>query len=157
MSPEAMEMFCQYDWPGNVRELDNAVRRCAAVRTSDLIRVNDLPHALRNFTLLRGKTEYCSEEITPLAEVERRHMLHAVDHTRGDVTAAAIMLGVGRTTLYRKLKSYGSKRLESGEAAPRPDKVKNAGGDRWGLQRLGNDGIDSFVRRVSAENTQNSA
>jgi DNA-binding NtrC family response regulator len=127
LSSEAMEIFCEYDWPGNVRELENAVRRSVALRSADLICLNDLPSALRNFALFRGETEHFSEEIAPLAEVERRHILRTIDHTRGDVTAAAMMPGIGRTTLYRKLKSYGSSQLESGEGKPRPDQVKTSG------------------------------
>ncbi|MDA1235490.1 MAG: sigma-54 dependent transcriptional regulator [Acidobacteria bacterium] len=126
LSSEAMEIFCEYDWPGNVRELDNAVRRSVALRATDLICLDDLPSALRNFASSRGETEHFSEEIAPLAEVERRHILRTIDHTRGDVTAAAMMLGIGRTTLYRKLKSYGSSRLELGEAEPLPDSIKTS-------------------------------
>jgi DNA-binding protein Fis len=43
-----------------------------------------------------------------LAEVERRHILEVVEHTRGDLTAAAHILGIGKTTLYRKLKLYAA-------------------------------------------------
>ena len=124
LSSEVLELFCKYDWPGNVRELENAVRRSVALRSSDLICLNDLPSALRNFALFRGEAENFSEQIVPLAEMERRHILRAIDHTRGDVTAAAMMLGIGRTTLYRKLKSYGSNRLESAAARPTADTGK---------------------------------
>ncbi len=121
LSSEALELFCRYDWPGNVRELENAVRRSVALRAADLICVSDLPSALRNFALFDGDTANFSEQIAPLAEVERRHILRAVDHTKGDVSAAAMMLGIGRTTLYRKLKSYGSDRVDSGQKQSRSD------------------------------------
>jgi DNA-binding NtrC family response regulator len=42
----------------------------------------------------------------PLQELEKRAIQHAIQHTRGDCTVAAQMLGIGRTTLYRKLKEY---------------------------------------------------
>ncbi|MFL6546807.1 MAG: helix-turn-helix domain-containing protein [Candidatus Udaeobacter sp.] len=42
-----------------------------------------------------------------MAEVEKRAILHAIDYSKGDRTVAAAMLGIGRTTLYRKLKEYG--------------------------------------------------
>ena len=45
--------------------------------------------------------------IITLAELERRHILRVLDYTRGDRAAAAMYLGIGRTTLYRKLKEYG--------------------------------------------------
>jgi transcriptional regulator of acetoin/glycerol metabolism len=47
------------------------------------------------------------EIIMPLAELEKRAILSALEHTKGDRTVAAALLGIGRTTLYRKLKEYG--------------------------------------------------
>jgi DNA-binding protein Fis len=47
--------------------------------------------------------------IIPLAEVEKRAIVEAIEYTKGDRTVAAAMLGIGRTTLYRKLKEYGLK------------------------------------------------
>lgn len=129
LSSEALDLFCRYDWPGNVRELENAVRRSVTLRAADLICVSDLPSALRNFDLFEGGTNSFSDEIAPLAEVERRHILRTIDHTRGDVSAAAMMLGIGRTTLYRKLKSYGSAPADSEQtqAVARPLKSSRSG------------------------------
>jgi transcriptional regulator of acetoin/glycerol metabolism len=45
--------------------------------------------------------------VIPLAEMEKRAILHAIQVTKGDRTLAADLLGIGRTTLYRKLKEYG--------------------------------------------------
>jgi DNA-binding NtrC family response regulator len=45
--------------------------------------------------------------VVPLAEIEKKAILHAIEYTKGDRTVAAAMLGIGRTTLYRKLKEYG--------------------------------------------------
>jgi two-component system response regulator HydG len=115
LSSEGLDLFCRYDWPGNVRELENAVRRSVALRASDTIGVSDLPSALRNFAIFHGEKANFGEEIAPLAEVERRHILRAIDYTKGDVSAAAMMLGIGRNTVYRKLKSYGSPRVESSQ------------------------------------------
>jgi DNA-binding NtrC family response regulator len=106
-----------------VRELENAVRRSVALRASDVISVADLPSALRNFALFDGHPASFSEEIAPLAEVERRHILRAVKYTKGDVSAAAMMLGIGRTTIYRKLKSYGA---ATGQEQPIADQLKNS-------------------------------
>jgi two-component system response regulator HydG len=115
---EALELFARYDWPGNVRELENAVRRSVALRASDVLSVSDLPSALRNFALFDGQSTNFSEQIAPLAEVERCHILRTVQHTKGDLSAAAMMLGIGRTTLYRKLKGYGSKHEEAARSEP---------------------------------------
>jgi DNA-binding NtrC family response regulator len=48
-----------------------------------------------------------AEPVLPLAEVEKKAILGALEHTKGDRTFAAELLGIGRTTLYRKLKEYG--------------------------------------------------
>lgn len=128
LSSEVLELFCRYDWPGNVRELQNAVRRSVTLRASDTIGVSDLPSALRNFALFQGGTANDGEEIAPLAEVERRHVLRAMQHTKGDVSAAAMMLGIGRNTLYRKLKRYGSDPVESGQTETRTEQGKSSRG-----------------------------
>ena len=52
-------------------------------------------------------TSFDGQGVLPLAEVERRAILTAMEYTKGDRTLAAAMLGIGRTTLYRKLKEYG--------------------------------------------------
>jgi transcriptional regulator of acetoin/glycerol metabolism len=90
--------------------------------------VSDLPSALRNFALCHGDTANFGEGIASLAEVERRHVLRAMDHTKGDVSAAAMMLGIGRNTLYRKLKRYGSDQVESGQTETRTEQSKTSRG-----------------------------
>jgi DNA-binding NtrC family response regulator len=47
-----------------------------------------------------------SSPVIPLTELERRAIMHALDYTKGDRAVAAHLLGIGRTTLYRKLKEY---------------------------------------------------
>ena len=106
VSDEVMEAFLAYHWPGNVRELENAIRRMMALKSNPVVQVSDLPSALRNFAeQLQDPGEH-ADEILPLAEVERRHILKVVERTRGDISTAAIMLKIGRTTLYRKIKEY---------------------------------------------------
>lgn len=128
LSSEAMELFCRFDWPGNVRELENAVRRSVALRAADIITVSDLPSALRNFALFHGETANFNEGIAPLAEVERRHILRAIEYTKGDMSAASLMLGIGRNTLYRKLKRYGSDQVESGQTETGTEQGKSSRG-----------------------------
>lgn len=120
-SPSVEEALLQYDWPGNVRELENTIHRMSAVSTGRDLGVQDLPssvlHAvfpprreaavLSSASLQEFAPESPGEGILPLAEVERRAILNALGVTRGDRTTAAQLLGIGRTTLYRKLKSYG--------------------------------------------------
>ncbi len=103
ISDGVMEVLEAYDWPGNVRELENTVRRLVALKSNPLVRFEDLPSPLLNAAEARRPWP---EEMLPLAEVERRHILRVMEFTKGDVTTAAQVLGVGRTTLYRRLKEY---------------------------------------------------
>jgi DNA-binding NtrC family response regulator len=127
-TPESIDLLMAYDWPGNIRELENMVQQMLAIHSGPLLHIADLPTTLKNFqTIRRGMPMAAAAGVTsapvaatapatnastaspivPLAEVERRAILQAVEHTHGDRAAAAYMLGIGRTTLYRKLKEYG--------------------------------------------------
>jgi two-component system response regulator HydG len=107
---DALRVMLTYDWPGNVRELENCVERACTTCSFSTIHTADLPTALRNFQAL-GKPELKGTErdaITPLNQVEKQAILHALDMLKGDKLQAARRLGIGKTTLYRKLKEYGS-------------------------------------------------
>jgi transcriptional regulator of acetoin/glycerol metabolism len=124
-----MDALLSYDWPGNVRELENCIQHMVAVACESLLHVHDLPSQLLNhvrqsrsqmvgFAAAVGRSvapsfyqpktvEIDEDPILPLVEVERREILRAIGYTKGDRTMAASLLGIGRTTLYRKLKEYG--------------------------------------------------
>ena len=132
---EAMEVLLSYDWPGNVRELENCVQHMAAINSGPLLHLGDLPSNLRNF-LTEKKSQYLmaaagtdfsgapksdvpedqpagvpttiqnAPVVVPLLELERRAIVNALEYTKGDRSVAAHLLGIGRTTLYRKLKEY---------------------------------------------------
>jgi two-component system response regulator HydG len=102
-SDDAMTRLMNYDWPGNVRELENAIQRALTLGSAPLIQVQDLPTQLLNS--FRG-TEGAPEVVT-LGELERRAILHALQFAAGDRARAARLLGIGKTTIYRKLKEYG--------------------------------------------------
>src|SRR5208282_532864 len=103
ISEEAMARLLAYDWPGNVRELENAVERAVALGTGPLLHVGDLPSNLQYGS---GERMPQSDELVPLDELERRAILRALRESSGDKLAAARLLGIGKTTLYRKLKQY---------------------------------------------------
>lgn len=131
LTAETMEVMLSYDWPGNVRELENCVQHMVAVNSGPLLHVADLPSSLQNH-MLQKKTQYLvaaapasrpaepsfpvglqsenppqqNAPIIPLMELERRAIMNALDYTKGDRAVAAHLLGIGRTTLYRKLKEY---------------------------------------------------
>jgi two-component system response regulator HydG len=103
ISEEAMARLSAYDWPGNVRELENAIERAAALGSAPLLQVSDLPSNLHYGTADRLPGP---DEIMSLEELERRAIYRALRETGGDKLAAARLLRIGKTTLYRKLKQY---------------------------------------------------
>jgi len=107
ISDDAMRRLMAYDWPGNVRELENAIERAVALSSGIILHVADLPSNLQYPSSERAPQK---DELLPLDELERRAILRTLRETGGDKLAAARMLGIGKTTLYRKLKQY---RLEN--------------------------------------------
>jgi two-component system response regulator HydG len=109
ISEDAMRRLIAYDWPGNVRELENAIERAVALGSGPILHVGDLPSNLQYPTSERVPEK---DELLPLEELERRAILRTLRETGGDKLSAARMLGIGKTTLYRKLKQYN---MEQGE------------------------------------------
>ena len=103
ISEDAMRRLIAYDWPGNVRELENAIERAVALGSGPIVHVGDLPSNLQYPTSERVPEK---DELLPLEELERRAILRTLRETAGDKLAAARILGIGKTTLYRKLKQY---------------------------------------------------
>jgi len=108
LSDAAIKSMLAYDWPGNVRELENCVERACALSSGPVIQVTDLPSSLSGsdgHTPLNGDG---SAKIVPISELEKKTILNTISQLNGDKLLAARLLGIGKTTLYRKLKEYGS-------------------------------------------------
>jgi DNA-binding NtrC family response regulator len=103
ISEDALRRLLAYDWPGNVRELENAIERAVALGSGPIVHVGDLPSNLLYPSAERLPEK---EELIPLEELERRAILRTLRETGGDKLAAARLLGIGKTTLYRKLKQF---------------------------------------------------
>ncbi len=103
ISEDAMRRLMAYDWPGNVRELENAIERAVALGSGPILHLGDLPSSLQHGS---GEVLPDTDEVVPLEELERRAILRALRETGGDKLAAARLLRIGKTTLYRKLKLY---------------------------------------------------
>jgi two-component system response regulator HydG len=110
LSDDAMKAMLAYDWPGNVRELENCLERACAFTTGPMIHLGDLP---REISQLEGSTvagpSNGSNKIVPMSELERQTILNTIAQLNGDKLQAARLLGIGKTTLYRKLKEYSSR------------------------------------------------
>ena len=108
ISDDALKAILNYDWPGNVRELENCLERACAMSSSNELQVRDLPTQIYGAPLdLKGMSQP-SNGIVPIAELEKQTILNALAQVNGDKMMAARLLGIGKTTLYRKLKEYAS-------------------------------------------------
>jgi two-component system response regulator HydG len=106
IAEDAMSRLMAWDWPGNVRELENAIERAIALGSGPILHIGDLPSNLHHSS---GERLPQNDEVLPLEELERRAILGAMREAGGDKLIAARLLGIGKTTLYRKLKQYESK------------------------------------------------
>jgi two-component system response regulator HydG len=104
LTANAVERLLRYPWPGNVRELENAMERTAILARNDLIGPDELPPHIASGTPL-GPAPVLPREQT-LAEVEKSHILQTLERCGWNHSQAAEALGIGRTSLWRKLKEY---------------------------------------------------
>lgn len=104
-SDEAMARLVSYEWPGNIRELENCVEHCLAMAASSRLEAADLPSSLQQAARLPPRP-VAEPGIRAMAEVERDAILAALSQAKGDKLLAAKLLGIGKTTIYRKLKEY---------------------------------------------------
>ncbi len=109
LSEEALKALMAYEWPGNVRELENCIERACTMSSGPVLHVNDLSSAVQNtrFQVSAPVAQGNGPKIVPIAELEKNAILSTIDQLNGDKLMAARMLGIGKTTLYRKLKEYG--------------------------------------------------
>jgi PAS domain S-box-containing protein len=101
VSAEAAQVLRRYRWPGNMRELENALERAAVLTDSGLIEVQHLPDTIRG----RGWPMEPSEHVPAMHEAEYEAIVRAASVCQGNLTKMAEMLGIGRTTLWRKIKA----------------------------------------------------
>ncbi|HSP80232.1 MAG TPA: sigma-54-dependent Fis family transcriptional regulator, partial [Myxococcaceae bacterium] len=112
LSASALERLKRYRWPGNVRELENCIESAVVLCEGEILEEHlPLPtvHGSSPAPLERaeGVVQEAMLELLPLAEVEKRYILRVLESVKGNRTAAARALQIGRNTLGRKLKEYG--------------------------------------------------
>lgn len=112
LSAEALALLQRYTWPGNVRELKNILLRAAQFATGTVITPAVLPPELTT-AAPSARPASCRS----LRETERELILRTLAETGNDVSLAAARLGIHRTTLYRKLKRYGTSPLSLSRVA----------------------------------------
>ncbi len=99
------KFFMEYHWPGNVRELKNVIERAVMVADEDFILMRHLP----SYMLQEKREESEMEEgrIISLDEAEKIHIEKILRITEGNRQRAASLLGISRTSLYRKMRKHG--------------------------------------------------
>src|SRR6266404_523957 len=114
LSDEALDALSSYDFPGNVRELRNIIEHAVLMSSNSLIGVEGLPEYLRSAARLMQ-----SRKTKPsLAELEAVYIREVLEHTRGNKTRAAEILGISRKNLYEKLRRYNIGKLSAGLSGP---------------------------------------
>ena len=116
LSNDTLRLLLLYDWPGNVRELETVVQRACEKSTGPVLLPADLPSPLDQLLdtptpapLPSGLPSSTAQDlpILSIASLEKRAILDTIRQLDGDKLKAARLLGIGKTTLYRKLKEYG--------------------------------------------------
>jgi DNA-binding NtrC family response regulator len=115
VADDALEVLTHYRWPGNVRELRNVVERALVLGDGPVLELDDLPPELQLAGPPIGTPELSAvaaplvsvHKILPLAELEAQAISAALEATGNNKARAAALLGIDRTTLYRKLKEQG--------------------------------------------------
>jgi DNA-binding NtrC family response regulator len=132
VAPETLAMIQAYDWPGNVRQLENAVFRAVVLSDGGALKPEDFPQISGLAPVAQHETPAAASvandvadqpvsitdptgELRTLEAIERDLIQFAIDHYSGHMSEVARRLGIGRSTLYRKVREYDLKVREGDE------------------------------------------
>jgi DNA-binding NtrC family response regulator len=103
--PDAIERLTAFDWPGNIRQLQNEVQRAVLLSEGDEVSAADL--SITDVRVSASPNEGSDTSFTLLEGVERNAIVSTLKETSGNKLETAKRLGIGRQTLYNKIKAYG--------------------------------------------------
>jgi len=114
ISEKAVQLLMAYEWPGNVRELQNCIYSAITIAGGPTIEPADLPGRIYSNSepseitnIISGRISLAETAALATAQAEREAINKALSETGGNREKAAELLGIGRKTLYRKLRHYG--------------------------------------------------
>ncbi len=102
INADALKKLTQYQWPGNVRELQHALERAVIMSDSDVLQTDDF-----SLTTRSEKTTEIEIDTYNLEDIEKNIIVKVLKQNQGNVTQAATVLGLTRTSLYRRMEKYG--------------------------------------------------
>lgn len=100
----SMQHLIHANWTGNVRELKNIVERCVILADSEILQWEDASQQFDDGDIL--SLFYHGDDFVSLDELEKRYIHHVLNHCQGKKVKAAELLGIDKTTLWRKLQRY---------------------------------------------------
>lgn len=118
LSEGTIKALSRFDWPGNVQQLKNAVEYAVCMAQDGMVKMSDLPLDVlksRHVSVIGRDGDDAALPATfgelefpaPLEKIEREAIRETLVYVHGNVSMAAKLLGVGRSTLYRKIAEYG--------------------------------------------------
>jgi DNA-binding NtrC family response regulator len=137
LAPATEQLLLGYRWPGNIRELSNAVRYAVAVADGPLVEPHHLPEEITRPAAAQAP----QGALRTLAQAEKEHVLTVLRACHGIQADAARVLGIGRNTLWRKLRAYGE--AEGGGDGPSTPAPTPSPGSMWApAARSGEEPVD---------------
>ena len=115
LSAEAVHCLIRYPWPGNIRELENALEISILMNLEGVIYPNHLPQRLQEFSppaAVKPASETFLVTSAPLSDIEGDVIRNALRDHNGNVARTARVLGISRSTIYRKLREYNADSAE---------------------------------------------
>ncbi len=103
---DVLYVLNQYRYPGNIRELENIIQHCAIMSDGERIKKIDLPEYLQQEVTIKSLPMTSSNEMLTLRDLERNHILAAMEKYEKNQTKVAKILNISRSTLWRKLKEH---------------------------------------------------
>ena len=107
LTADALSLLIAYSWPGNIRELENVIERSCILCSGEKIAISNFPEEIS------GNRKISIQDnclINKREEAEKESILSALQKTKNNKSAAAELLGIHKTTLFRKIKKYGIKK-----------------------------------------------